>query len=145
MARQINVVKDQPIILSRLALIGLLQGSLAARHLYPCSAGRDYLVFDPQGGVAKCQMDIQNTITDCFDNDLLAAVRKDKTGFSNLAVTEKHECRDCNWRYACTGRCPLQTFYATDSTDNPSPNCSIYKTLFPQVIQLETLRRMKDR
>ena len=118
--------------------------NLAAPHLYPCSAGRDYLVFDTQGKVAKCQMDITNTMTDYLDPDPLAAIRSDHTGWTNLAVTEKPVCRTCRWRFVCGGGCPLQAYYATGAAENPSPNCAIYQALFPQVIQLEALRHKKD-
>ncbi len=118
--------------------------NLAVPHLYPCSAGRDYLVFNTQGRVAKCQMDIAHTITDYLDPDPLAAIRSDRTGWTNLAVTEKPACRVCRWRFVCAGGCPLQAHYVTGAAENPSPNCAIYKALFPQVIQLETLRQMKN-
>ncbi|MBN2391404.1 MAG: radical SAM protein [Anaerolineae bacterium] len=118
--------------------------NLAMPHLYPCSAGRDYLVFDTQGKVAKCQMDITSTVTDYLDPDPLAAIRSDHAGWTNLAVTEKPTCRACRWRFVCSGGCPLQAYHMTGSAENPSPNCAIYKALFPQVIQLEALRQMKS-
>ncbi len=119
--------------------------NLAAPHLYPCSAGRDYLVFDTQGRVSRCQMDIAHAITDYLDPDPLAAIRSDHTGWTNFAVTEKPACRVCRWQLVCAGGCPLQAYYITGSAKSASPNCAIYQALFPQVIQLEALRQMKNR
>jgi uncharacterized protein len=119
--------------------------NLAAPHLYPCSAGRDYLVFDTQGRVAKCQMDMAHTITDCFDADPLSVVRGDEEGFANPSVLDKPACSACHWRYVCAGGCPLQAYSTAGSAYSPSPNCAIYKKLFPQVIQLERLRQIHDR
>ena len=59
------------------------------------------------------------------------------------SVDEKEGCRDCQWRYWCTGGCPLQTFRATGRYDLKSPNCSIYQAIFPEVLRLEGLRLLK--
>jgi uncharacterized protein len=117
--------------------------NLAAPHLRPCSAGYDYLVFDTHGQVAKCQMDIGHTVTDCDDPDLLAAVRKGSIGLHNPSVDEKEECRDCRWRYWCAGGCPLQAYRVAGRYDARSPYCNIYKTLYPEVVKLEGLRLLE--
>jgi uncharacterized protein len=60
-----------------------------------------------------------------------------------VAVEEKEGCRTCDWRYWCTGGCPLLTYRATGRSDIKSPNCNIYKALFPEALRLEALRLLK--
>lgn len=152
------VLDEEHIITSMLAAYAVIENHLPHRsllasladranlsfpHLNTCSVGRDYLVFDPQGRVAKCQMDMETIITDCNDFDPLSTVRASSDGIWNPTVDEKVECRDCEWRYWCTGGCPLIAYCATGHYDAKSPNCSIYQALYPEVIRLEGLRLLK--
>lgn len=126
-----------------------LLGSLVDRsqfdqlHDKTCGVGDSYLVIDQRGGVAKCQMEIETTVTDIYVDDPLAFVRADRTGLQNVSVEEKEGCRDCEWKYWCTGGCPAVTFRATGRFDVKSPNCRIYKAIYPEVLRLEGLRLMK--
>ena len=52
--------------------------------------------------------------------------------------------RDCEWKYFCTGGCPLESYRATGRYDVKSPNCNIYKTIFPEALRLEGLRLLKE-
>jgi uncharacterized protein len=120
------------------------RANFAAPHLRTCGVGQSYLVFDPHGRVAKCQMDIGKAITNVYNPDPLAFIRKNNEGIQNVTVEEKAECRDCQWRYWCAGGCPLLTYRATGRYDLKSPNCNIYKALFPEVIRLEGLRLLRS-
>lgn len=117
--------------------------NLSAPHLRTCGVGQNYLVFDHLGQVFKCQMQMKRPITSIETNDPLALVRTDVHGIQNLSVEEKETCRDCRWRYWCTGGCPLATHRTTGQYVTRSPNCSIYKTLFPEIIRLEGLRLLR--
>jgi uncharacterized protein len=119
------------------------RASLSDTHRHTCGVGRNYLVIDQDGGVAKCQMEIQRTITTIDAVDLLQEVRDDRRGVQGLSVEDKEGCRACEWRYWCTGGCPLVTYRATGRYDVKSPNCNIYKALFPEVLRLEALRLLK--
>lgn len=119
------------------------RANLATPHLRTCSVGHSYLVTDCQGRVAKCQMGIERAVTNVEADDPLAFVRADKIGIQNLPVNEKEECCDCQWRYWCAGGCPLATYRVTGRYDAKSPNCNIYKALYPEVIKLEGLRLLK--
>lgn len=119
------------------------RANLATPHLRTCSVGHNYLVIDRRGRVAKCQMDMANTVTTIHDPDPLARVRESSAGIRNLPVDDKAECRDCQWRYWCAGGCPLQAYRSTGRYDAKSPNCAIYRALYPEVIRLEGLRLLK--
>ncbi len=131
--------------LPRRSLLGCLvdRANLSAPHRHTCGVGHNYLVVDQKGGIAKCQMDIQRTVTTIDMADPLALIRADQAGIQNLAVEEKEGCRTCEWRYWCTGGCSLLTHRMTGRYDVKSPNCAIYKALYPEVLRLEALRLLK--
>ena len=119
------------------------RANLSAPHERPCGVGQNYLVIDQNGKVAKCHMEIEHSITDISVSDPLAIVRADTIHLQNPSVDEKEGCRDCEWKYWCAGGCPALTYRATGRFDVKSPNCNIYKALFPAVLRLEALRLLK--
>jgi len=119
------------------------RANLQQAHTRTCGVGQNYLVIDQYGGVAKCHMEIEKPITTIQAEDPLFLINQDKIGIQNLYVEEKEGCRDCDWRYWCAGGCPLLTYRATGRYDVKSPNCNIYKAIFPEVLRLEGLRILK--
>ncbi len=119
------------------------RGQLMQPRRRSCGVGQDYIVIDQRGQVAKCHMEIERTIGDVFHDDPLQLVRRDKSSALNLAVEEKEGCRDCSWRYWCSGGCTVATFRATGRYDIKSPNCNIYKAIYPEALRLEGLRLLK--
>lgn len=119
------------------------RANLSASHTHTCGVGQNYLVFDQNGQVAKCQMHIRKPVTDVHAEDPLALIRADQIGIQNLPVLEKEGCKTCEWKHWCTGGCPLATHRATGRYDVKSPNCNIYKALFPEALRLEGLRLLK--
>lgn len=114
-----------------------------APHQRTCGVGQNYLVIDQRGGIAKCQMDMQHTVATVEAADPLEAIRTDRLAVQGLPVEEKEGCRSCQWRNWCTGGCPLLTYQVTGRYDVKSPNCHIYKALFPAVLRLEALRLLR--
>ncbi len=119
------------------------RANLSAPHARPCATGHSYLVIDHFGRVAKCQMEINKPVTTISAADPLAIIRSDRAGIQNFSVDEKEGCRDCEWKYWCAGGCPQATYRATGRYDIKSPNCNIYKTLYPEAVRLEALRLLK--
>lgn len=119
------------------------RANLAVPHIHTCGVGQNYLVFDQNGKVAKCQMQIHKPLTDLDAADPLAFIRADQGGIQNLPVMEKEGCKTCEWKHWCTGGCPLETHRVTGRYDVKSPNCNIYKALFPEALRLEGLRLWK--
>lgn len=119
------------------------RGQLLQARQRPCGVGQDYVVIDHKGNVAKCHMEIERTLGDVFRDDPLLLVRDDTRTTLNLLVDEKEGCRDCSWRYWCSGGCPIATFRATGRYDIKSPNCAIYKAIYPEALRLEGLRLLK--
>jgi len=111
-------------------------------HEYPCGAGRNYMVINQRGCVARCQMEMSRAATDVLADDPLSVIRAHAQGL-DVPVDEKESCRDCAWRYWCAGGCPLLTYRATGRSDVPSPYCAVYKALYPDVLRLEGLRLLK--
>jgi uncharacterized protein len=119
------------------------RGQLLQPRQRPCGVGQDYVVIDQRGRVAKCHMEIERTLGDVFVDDPLRLVRQDESTLQNLQVDEKEGCRDCTWRYWCSGGCAVATFRATGRYDIKSPNCNIYKAIYPAALRLEGLRLLK--
>lgn len=116
---------------------------LDSMHNRTCGVGHAYMVINQRGGIAKCHMELERTVADITAADPLQLIRDDRTGIQNLAVEEKEGCRDCSWRYWCAGGCPALTYRVTGRYDVKSPNCRIYKAIFPEVLRLEGLRLLK--
>jgi uncharacterized protein len=112
-------------------------------HNHPCGVGHNYLVIDHHGRVARCHMEIERTVGDVLAEDPLALVRASSREFQNVPVDQKRGCRECTWRYWCAGGCPLLTLRVTGRHDVKSPYCSVYKSLYPDVLRLEALRLLK--
>ncbi len=119
------------------------KASLTAPHHHTCGAGHDYLVIDQHGGIAKCQVEITQTITTIDADNPLQEVRAYQKGVQVVDVDSKEGCRTCSWRYWCGGGCAVLTYRLTGRNDIRSPNCGIYKALFPEVLRLEALRLLK--
>jgi uncharacterized protein len=126
-------------------LLGSLvdKANLHTMHDHTCGMGHNYLVIDQKGGIAKCHADIKQTVTTIDVEDPLLLIRNDTSGVQNYSVDEKEGCRTCDWRYWCSGGCPMLTYRMTGRSDIKSPNCNIYKALFPEVLRLEALRLLK--
>jgi len=88
-------------------------------------------------------MQIHKSVTNVHVVDLLALIRADRLGIQNLPVMEKEGCKTCEWKHWCAGGCPLETHRVTGRYDVKSPNCNIYKVLFPEALRLEGLRLLK--
>jgi uncharacterized protein len=131
--------------LPKRSLLGSLADrvNLSARHLRTCAVGRSYLVFDPKGQVSKCQMQ-SKAVTTYAAADPLSYIRNDQVGIQNISVEDKTGCKDCEWKYWCTGGCSLETKQKTGRYDVKSPNCKIYKAILPEVLRLEGLRLLKQ-
>ena len=112
-------------------------------HDKTCSVGDSYIVVDHKGNIAKCQMEIERNVGDIWAEDPLGLIRADQIGIRNISVDEKEGCRDCEWKYWCAGGCPALTFRATGRFDVKSPNCRIYKAIYPEMLKLEGLRLLK--
>jgi uncharacterized protein len=122
-------------------LSGLLDRVQGEAHGHTCGVGQSYVVITHEGAVAQCQMHLAEARPVGGDDDVLALVASG--AIHNPHVDEKEGCRECHWRYRCTGGCPLVTLRATGRTDVRSPNCTIYRTLLPEALRLEGLRVLK--
>ena len=122
-------------------LNGLLDRVQTEAHAHTCGVGLSYLVMTHTGKVAQCQMHLDAPVSDNLTGDLLPMVAGGP--LRNVAVDTKEGCRHCEFRYRCSGGCPLETYRATGRWDIQSPNCRIYKTLYPAALRLEGLRLLK--
>jgi uncharacterized protein len=122
-------------------LNGLLDRVQAEAHTHTCGVGQSYVVVTHTGQLAQCQMHLDNPVSPGLNGEMIPLVANGP--LRNLSVDDKEGCRTCEFRYRCSGGCPLETYRATGRWDVQSPNCHIYKTLYPAALRLEGLRLMK--
>lgn len=132
-------------IMPRRSVLGsvLDRGQLLRPRQQCCGVGQDYVVIDHRGRVAQCHMEIGRVLGDIRRDDPLLLVRDSAAPIRSIPVEEKEGCRECTWRYWCSGGCPVATFRATGRWDIKSPNCSIYLAIFPEALRLEGMRLLK--
>jgi uncharacterized protein len=109
-------------------------------HHQTCAVGRDYLVIDHDGRISKCHMTLDDAVATVESTDPLEDVRADYQGVDNLNVELKEGCQACEWRYWCTGGCPVMAYRSTGSYTACSPYCNIYQSLLPEILLLEGKR-----
>ncbi len=119
------------------------RGQLLQPRQKACGVGDDYVVVDQNGRIAQCHMDLGTTLGDVRMVDPVRAIRDDGAAIKNLLVEDKEGCRDCTWKHWCAGGCSLATFRATGRFDVRSPNCNIYRTIYPEAVILEGRRLLK--
>ncbi len=119
------------------------RGNLTIPHLMPCGVGHSYMVFNCEGKIFKCHMQMDKSMKKISTEDSLTSIRNDMEGIQNIKVDDKEDCKLCQWKYWCAGGCPLENCKITGRYDVKSKNCNIYKTLFPEVIRLEGMRLIK--
>lgn len=122
-------------------LNGLLDRVQAQAHTHTCGVGISYLVISHEGKLAQCQMHLDQARP--IEDGTIPLQQLANWPIQNLSVDDKETCRECVFRYRCTGGCPLETFRATGRWDINSPHCNIYKTLLPKAFRLEGLRLLK--
>jgi uncharacterized protein len=129
-------------LLPRWSVLGSMldRGQLLQPRQKSCGVGDDYVVVDQHGRIAQCHMELGTTLGDVRHVDPVSAVRADGAPIKNLLVDDKAGCRDCTWRHWCSGGCAVATFAATGRFDVRSPNCRIYKAIYPEAVRLEGLR-----
>ena len=119
------------------------RANLSAPHLRTCGVGENYMVFDHNGRVNKCQMHLYAGPPNHTTSQPLAWIQNAPEGIQNLSVEDKEGCNSCEWKYWCAGGCPLVTYQATGTFNKRSPNCAIYKAIYPEAMRLEGLRLLQ--
>jgi uncharacterized protein len=107
-------------------------------HEYACAAGRSYVVIDPDGKLAFCQMALDQTLGDVYSGDLLDQLRSPTEGFPNRSVSERTKCKDCAYKEICAGGCPVMAMKGM-------PFCEVYKQIIPDLVRLDGFRLDAER
>lgn len=131
--------------LPRSSVVGTIldRGHLLAPHTSACGVGQDYIVIDHNGAISKCHMVMDAAVAHISDDQPLQMLRQSSVGPHNPPVTSKVGCQSCQWRYFCTGGCPLETYRSTGHYDARSPYCAVYQAIYPLAVELEGLRLLQ--
>ncbi|AUI67742.1 radical SAM/SPASM domain-containing protein [Beggiatoa leptomitoformis] len=124
-------------------LNNLLDKMQSTAHTHTCGVGKNYVVVDHHGQFSQCQMQINQTIPSKLATAIAVLPTLATSTIRNLPIQDKTDCQTCEFRYRCTGGCPIETHRVTGRWDIKSPHCNIYKTLYPEALRLEGLRLLK--
>lgn len=126
------------------SMLGMIldRGQLLEPRQRTCGAGQNYIVIDNLGRIAQCHTQMERCLGDVFSTDPLQAIRQ-MDFIQNLSVDDKTGCRECKWRYWCSGGCAVVAQGQSEDGAGQSPNCSIYQAIYPEAIRLEGLRLLK--
>ncbi len=70
------------------------RANLSIPHSHPCG-WRNYLVFCPEGEIAVCHMDMDNSQSTLSDRDPFSIISTNSNGFTNVNIDERPDCREC--------------------------------------------------
>ena len=138
-----QLIYDNP---PRYSLInGLLDRvSFKRPHCWACGMGHNYIVVRQDGKMVSCQMTLEKSIGSIDDEDLVKTMLKGSfIKPKKLTVDDKTPCKTCQWKYICSGGCPLLTFNQRGKYNISSPYCAVYKALIPEVLRIEAKRLIK--
>jgi uncharacterized protein len=137
-----QIKKAFPLDYSILSIID--RSNLSFPHFYACGVGHNYLVFDTDGNLGSCHMEIDDYISENIDEEDLIDTLKSKNKIQNASVDLIEECSSCRWRYWCASGCPVNTYNAEERYDVKSPYCHVYKSVYPELVKLEGQRLIKN-
>jgi uncharacterized protein len=113
-------------------------------HYNTCGVGTNYLIIRQDGEIASCQMTLEKSIGSIEDDDLIDTIIKGNfIKPERLTIESISSCLSCQWKFICTGGCPLLTFQQKNKYDASSPYCKVYKALIPEVLKIEAKRLIK--
>lgn len=104
------------------------RSNFSAAHEHTCGAGRNYLSIDYDGSVLPCHM-LSGANQQGIPLNMLTDVQFHD--FDNAAIDQKEGCNTCQWRYWCTGGCPLL------ARNNKPVYCEVYKAIYPELISIK--------
>ncbi len=120
---------------------GLIDRSnFGAAHQHVCGAGRNYLSIDTDGSVLPCHM-LTGYNLPGIPLQMLETPRFDD--FPNPPIDQRNGCNTCEWRYWCAGGCPIHAKNITGTSNVSSPYCSVYKTIYPELVRLQALQLLQ--
>lgn len=111
-------------------------------HVYPCRAGRHYIVLRHDGKLAFCSVKVDTPIADPRPVDKLIEITQKNSLLDpkSRTVNDIGECRKCLWRYSCCGGCPLMTKMYKGTYLSNSPTCQVFRALIPELLKTEAHR-----
>jgi len=115
------------------------RSNFSAAHEHTCGAGIHYLSIDYDGKALPCHM-LSGANQSGIPLNMLSQVQFDD--FSNKSVTEREGCNTCEWRYWCTGGCPLLAGISNPQGQSKSPYCEVYKATYPELMKLKGLQAL---
>lgn len=117
---------------------GLAGVNLLKKKRCMCGLGTSYFVINSRGGIGLCpHYDMHNELSHYTNGNIILNLRKQ----NRYTMSDAHsdvipECRECTWRYTCSGSCPLERRAVYNTLHHRSPHCSVFQAILPEYIEL---------
>lgn len=112
---------------------------LYRRKYTACSSCRNYFAIDAQGGVATCQMRMNETYGNAAAEPFAAIVSRVQAapaaGILARPEARGGTCTTCEFFHVCGGGCPQHTALALGHMDQPSPWCQVFGAVIPHYVR----------
>ena len=111
-------------------MIDLAGGPCAAKRLYGCGAGAEYLSVSADGSIYPCHQfagiqEFKMGTVDGLDEEKAATLR---ANFEQCNVLSKDECKNCFAKFYCGGGCAANAYLANHDINKPyEPGCVLQK------------------
>lgn len=129
--------------LDETSFMGLVMGAKFSQKMISCGAGVITLTISPQGNIYPClnlyneKFKFCNILSDNFQQEFEQSdVRKT---FLDLNICHMNEeCKKCNMKYFCGGRCRGETFQETGQIEESYPYCNEWKKAMEKIFWILT-------
>lgn len=109
-----------------------------------CAIGRYSSVINWNGEISLCQLIMDKPVSD-YKNGVINSVKNQKQFMLRYQKTDqKTSCSDCFWENVCGGNCPLSVYQHSGNFFGVSPNCALFKSILPILIDTIGFQMYKD-
>lgn len=99
-----------------------------------CAIGRYSTVVNWDGKISLCQLIIDNPIAYYKDGIISPVNNQKQFVFRYQDKFRRTDCDNCFWHNVCGGNCPLSIIHKSGNSFAKSPNCKVFSSILPILI-----------
>lgn len=109
-----------------------------------CGIGTNGIIVTTNGRICICQSAMSDPVGNAFQDDVVKTIaNQNQYNPAKNRVDKIPVCKNCEWRFVCGGGCPLFTKHYYGDFAHPSPYCSVYRAILPELLKLHALQFIK--